>query len=159
MPLIEGASPEQRAILEEILAGLSNTRMRELRVKQEYDLEPERDEHDNPQPDWDPTTPLDDALWLVDPPHPDLRAEWELELVGAAFHLASAKAGLTQVVAAFSQRGRTCTRRSVASSNTPRGEASRTSADSSGRRLYRPRGNRFAGSRVRGSVGCRRTRS
>lgn len=105
LPRIEGASAEQREILEEILAGLPKTRMRELRVKPEYDLEPERDEHNNPPPDWDPTIPLGDALWLVEPPHPDLRTEWELEMVGAAFHRASAEAGLAPVVAALSQNG------------------------------------------------------
>lgn len=105
MPRIEGASPEQRAILERILAGLPSTQMRVLRVKPEYDLEPERDEHDNPPPDWDPTAPLGDALRLVDPEWPDARTEWELELVGAAFHRASAQAGLTNVVAVLSQRG------------------------------------------------------
>jgi hypothetical protein len=90
---IEGTSPEQQTILEAILAGLPSARMRVLRVKPEYDLEPERDEHDNPPADLDPTRPLGDALWLVDPEWPDARTEWELELVGAAFNRASAEAG------------------------------------------------------------------
>lgn len=102
---IEGASPEQRAILEALLAGLPSTQMGRLRVEPEYDLEPERDEHDNPPADWDPTTPLGDALRLLDPPRPDVRSQWELELVGMAFHRASAKSGLTPVVAASSQNG------------------------------------------------------
>jgi hypothetical protein len=102
---IEGGSREQRAILYEILAGLPGTEMRVLRVAPEYDLEPEPDEHNNPPPDWDPTTPLGDALRLVDPARPDGRTEWELELLGAAFSYASARAGLTPVIGVFSQNG------------------------------------------------------
>ena len=105
MTQIAGASPQQRALLEEILGGLPGTRIRRLRVEPEYDLEPERDENDNPLGDWDPTTPLGDSLRLVEPEHPDLRTQWELEMVGAAFHRGSAESGLTRVVAVRSRNG------------------------------------------------------
>ena len=105
MTAIEGASPQQRAILEQILGGLPSTKVRALRVAPEFDLEPEPDEHGTPPPGWDPTRPLGDALRLVDPVSPDLRTGWELELIGAAFHRASADAGLTPIVGAFSQQG------------------------------------------------------
>jgi Domain of unknown function (DUF4287) len=99
---IEGASPEQEAILEEIFGGIPETRIQTLRVEQEYDLEPEPDEHGNPPADWDPTTPLGDALRLIVPEQPDLRTQWELELVGQAFHARSKAAGLPGVVAVHS---------------------------------------------------------
>jgi hypothetical protein len=105
MPTIEGASPEQRAILEKILAGIPEPRIRALRISPEYDHEPERDEQGNPLIDWDPDTPLGDGLRLVNPEWPDHRTEWELGLVGVAFHRASAEAGLTPIVVASSQQG------------------------------------------------------
>lgn len=105
MTQIAGASPQQRALLEKILGGLPGTQIRRLRVEPEYDLEPERDADNNPPADWDPTTPLGDSLRLMEPAHPDLRTQWELEMVGAAFHRSSAKSGLTRIVAVSSQNG------------------------------------------------------
>jgi hypothetical protein len=107
MPTIDGASPEQQAILESILAGIPAPRIRALRVSPEYDHEPEPDEHGNPPADWDPDTPLGDGLRLVDPEWPDNRTEWELSLVGEAFHHASAEVGLTPIVVVSSQQGGT----------------------------------------------------
>jgi hypothetical protein len=99
MTRIEGASTDQHALLEELLAGIPNTQIAVLRVAPEYNLEPERDEDDKPlDPNWDPTTPLGDALVLVEPERPDFRTEWEFELVGAAFHRLSYERGLPQVV-------------------------------------------------------------
>jgi hypothetical protein len=102
MTEVRGASPEQREILREILAGLPDTTISVLRVEPEYDLEPERDENDNPPPDWDPTRSLGDALRLLEPEWPDFRTQWELELVGAAFHRLSRERGLPAVVAVHS---------------------------------------------------------
>jgi hypothetical protein len=107
MTEVTGASPEQREILQEILAGLPDTRISVLRVEPEYDLEPERDVNDNPPPDWDPTRSLGDALRLLEPEWPDLRTQWELELVGAAFHRLSRERKLPAVVAVHSAQSGT----------------------------------------------------
>jgi hypothetical protein len=105
MTTIEGASPEQRAILEAILDRIAAPRIRALRISPEYDHEPEPDEHGNPPSDWDPDKPRGDGLRLLDPEWPDHRTEWEFGLVGDAFYRISAEAGLTPIVVTSSQQG------------------------------------------------------
>jgi len=107
MAEIEGATPEQRALLEELLAEMPNTRLEALR------LEP-----------WDPidwdemaslgidrgdprfAQPTGVALIATRPAEVDVRGEWEVELLGLAFRDRAANAGLPPVLCAGHRNGR-----------------------------------------------------
>jgi hypothetical protein len=107
MAEIEGASAEQRALFEELLAGMPGTRLEAFR------LEP-----------WDPidwdelaslgiargdprhAQPTGVALIATRPVHVDTRGEWEVELLGLAFRDRAANRGLPPVLCAGHRDGR-----------------------------------------------------
>jgi hypothetical protein len=107
MARIEGASAEQRALLEELLAGMPGTRLEAFR------LEP-----------WDPidwdelaslgiergdprhAEPTGVALIATRPVQVDTRGEWEVELLGLAFRDRAANRGLPPVLCAGHRDGR-----------------------------------------------------
>jgi hypothetical protein len=79
MVAVEGATAEQRALLERLVADMPNTRLEALRLE-----------------------PLDPGLALIAtrPAELDVREEWETRLLGVAFRDRAAAAGLPPVLCA-----------------------------------------------------------
>jgi hypothetical protein len=88
LPRLEGASPEQRAIIDEILAGLQPTAIEAVEVRP-FAPAYERD----PDP---PTGPHGEEIAIRSTPA-DFRGYWEAALLGRAFARRSRQAGLPHV--------------------------------------------------------------
>ena len=100
MAEIEGATPEQRALLEELLAGMPSTRLETFRIELWDPM------------DWDELAslgiargdpryaePTGVALKVTRPVEVGVRGEWENELLAIAFRDRSENAGLPRVLA------------------------------------------------------------
>jgi len=104
---IEGATAEQRTLLEELLAGMPSTRLEAFRIEPWDPV------------DWDELAslgvargdprharPTGVALIVTRPVDVDVRGEWENELLGIAFRDRSANLGLPPVLAAGHRHAR-----------------------------------------------------
>jgi hypothetical protein len=104
---IEGATAEQRTLLEELLAGMPSTRLEAFRIEPWDPV------------DWDELAslgvarsdprharPTGVALIVTRPVDVDVRGEWENELLGIAFRERSASPGLPPVLAAGHRHAR-----------------------------------------------------
>jgi hypothetical protein len=82
-PRIEGASPKQAAVLQEILGGIGRTRVAQIRVaKAEKDM----------------AGPVDAVQLIFDVPAEDRVADWHMELIAKAFGKRSRELGLPPIV-------------------------------------------------------------
>ena len=89
MAEVEGATAEQRALLEELLAEMPNTRLEAFRIEPWVARGDPRH-----------AEPTGVALIATRPVHVDTRGEWEVQLLGLAFRGRAASRGLPPVLCA-----------------------------------------------------------